>query len=81
MGFSVKQTDRSLTAATPLLHSLRHRHRQQDRLHLGKEGREIQVWALKEQPKPTPCFCLGQAAPSPGGLSAVPEHAGDHEGI
>lgn len=66
---------------TPLLHSLQHKDECQDRLQRGKEGREIQVWNWKEQPKSELYFCLGQAAPFPGGLSALPEHAGHHEGI
>lgn len=77
MGFSIKQTGRSLTPhCFPA-----QRQGWQDRLQLGMEGREIQVWALKQQPKPTLCFCLGQAASFPGGLSAVPEHAGHEKGI
>lgn len=78
MGFSIKQTDRSLTLHCFTAYSTDTGGRT---LQLGKEGGETQAWTLKEQTKPTLCFCLGQDAPFPGGLSAVSEHAGHHEGI
>jgi len=75
MGLYIKQTGGEPAVSCPITHhhSLQHR---------GMTAGQPTPWEGGErQPKCTPRFCSGQAAPSPRGLSAVPQHAGDGEGF
>lgn len=71
MGFYIMQTGGEPAVSHPphpMAKSAAQTHQRWDRLHHGRERREIPAQTFKEQPKPIPCLHSGPAAPSPRGL-------------